>query len=324
MRLRTLTIWRKFKPVWLGIAGWAVISIVMMVLWGYSIMDFRGGLPNVEVASCQTIEIDKKHPVKTIDIRAEGVAVELGSSYDIKEIQIQLYGKDYINQKASWVLSEAGELQIRMDTYPVIANAYGYRAEDGLTMRILLPTKSYDAITIQGKRLNTALYQCKAKQLTVNTAYGSIALNNTDFQRAALSSETAGIHVERSRIHHLEIHNDSGDTVLFDNQLRYIRYFGDSGSLNALTDKIKGIWELSSDEGNIYIGTRKWHNNLLLQLSSDEGTVKAFSKTKPWKETISEALTEHELILLEGRGEHMLCADSQSGNITLDTVKFAR
>ena len=93
---------------------------------------------------------------------------------------------------------------------------------------------------------------------------------------------------------------------------------------NALTDKIKGIWELSSDEGNIYIGTRKWHNNLLLQLSSDEGTVKAFSKTKPWKETISEALTEHELILLEGRGEHMLCADSQSGNITLDTVKFAR
>ena len=324
MRLRTLTIWRKLKPLWLGIFGWACISVAMMALWGYSIMDFRGGLPDAAIASSQTIEISKKHPVKTIDIHAEGVAVEIGASYDIKDIQIQLYGSDYVNQKASWVLDEAGALTIRLDPYPVIANAYGYRYEDTLVMRILLPTKSYDAITIHGKRLNTALYQCKAKQLTVQTAYGDIQLHRTDFQRAQLESETADVSVERSRVQHLEIRNASGDTRLFDNQLGYIRYCSTSGAFEAFTDKIKGIWELSSDEGNIYIGTRKWHNNLLLQLSSDEGTVKAFSKTKPWKETISEALTEHELILLEGRGEHMLCADSQSGNITLDTVKFAR
>jgi len=324
MRLRTLTLWKKLKPLWLGIAGWAGISIVMMVLWGYSVMDFRGGLPDVEVASSQTIKIDKKHPVKTIDIHGEGVAVEIGSSYDIKDIQIQLYGSAYINQKASWVQNENGDLQIRLDAYPVIANAYGYRTEDTLVMRILLPTKSYDAITIHGKRLNAALHQCKAKQLNVDTAYGAIALYHTDFQRATLSSETSGIHIERSRVHHLEIQNDHGDTYLFDNQLRYIRYLGNSGEFRALTDKIKGIWELSSDDGNIYIGTRKWHDNLMLQLHSEEGEIIVNSKTKPWKETIPNALTAHELILLEGRGEHMLCADSQSGNITLDTVKFAR
>jgi len=324
VRLRTLTIWRKLKPLWLGIFGWACISVAMMVLWGYSIMDFRGGLPDAAIASSQTIEISKKHPVKTIDIHAEGVAVEIGSSYDIKDIQIQLYGPDYVNQKASWVLDEAGALTIRLDPYPVIANAYGYRYEDTLVMRILLPTKSYDAITIHGKRLNTALYQCKAKQLTVQTAYGDIQLHRTDIQRAQLESETADVTVERSRVQHLEIQNASGDTRLFDNRLGYIRYCSTSGAFEAFTDKIKGIWELSSDRGDIYVGTRKWHENLLLQLGSETGTVTANSKEKPWKETIPEALSAHELILLEGRGENMLCIATGSGDITLDTVKYAR
>ncbi len=324
MRLRTLTIWRKLKPLWLAVAVWACISVAMLVLLGYSIMDFRGGLSDVEIASSQTIEISKKHPVKTIDIHAEGVKIEIGSSYDIKDIQIQLYGKDYVNQKASWTLNEDGKLTIGLDPYPVIANAYGYRYDDTLVMRILLPTKSYDAITVHGKRLNTALYQCKAKQLTVNTSYGDIALYNTDFQRAQLASETADVYIERSRIHHLEIQNLSGNTKLFDNQFRYVGYCSTSGTFKALTDKIKGIWELSSDRGDIYVGTRKWHENLLLQLYSKTGTVAAYSKTKPWKETLPEALTEHELILLEGRGENMLCVTSASGDIMLDTVKFAR
>lgn len=324
MRLRTLTLWRKWKPIWLTIAGWACISVVMMVLWGYSIMDFHGGLPKAEIASSQTIVIEKSNPVKSLDIHAEGVTVEIGSSYDIKEIQVQLYGEAYINQKASWTLKEDGVLEIRLDPYPVVANAYGYRSEDGLVMRVLLPTKSYDAIQIHGKRLNAALYQCKGKQLTVDTAYGAIALYNTDFQRANLESRTSEIRVERSRVHRLEIQSETGDIYLFDNQLRYVRYSGQSGVFQALTDKINGIWELSSIRGDIYVGTRKWHENLLLQLFSKEGTVKAYSDKKPWKETIPEALRPHELILLEGRGENMLCASSEMGNITVDTVQFAR
>ena len=324
MRLRTLTLWKKGKPVWLGVLGWACISLIMLLLWGYSVMDFRGGLPAVEIASSQTIEIDKKNPVKTIDIHAEGIKVEVGSSYDIKDIQIQLYGRDYMNQKASWQVNDSGNLSIWLDTYPVIANAHGHWAEDTLIMRILLPTKSYDAITIHGKRLNAALYQCKGKQLSIDTPYGAIALYKADFQRAALSGDTADINVERSRVHHLEIQTISGNTRLFDNQVRYISYAGISGTFEALTNKINGIWELSSLSGDIYVGTRKWHQNLLLQLESKDGIVSASSNKKPWEENIPDALTKHELILLEGRGENMLCAASQSGNIMLETVKYAR
>ena len=35
MRLRTLRIWKRFKPLWLFLLGWAAFSAVMLVLMGY-------------------------------------------------------------------------------------------------------------------------------------------------------------------------------------------------------------------------------------------------------------------------------------------------
>lgn len=324
MRLRTLTLWKKLKPLWLGIFFWACISVAIMVIWGYSMMDFRGGLSKVEVASSQIVQPEKNNPIKTIDICAEGVKVEIGASYDIKNVQIQLYGEGYVNQKASWNLSDAGDLTIRLDAYPVIGNAYGNRYTDTLVLRILLPKKSYDAITVHGKRLNTAVYQCNAKQLSVEATYGDIVLNHTNVQRATLCSETSDITIERSRIQYLETNTGSGDTYLLDNELRYWNYKSLSGTVEAFTDRINGIWDLSSDCGNIHIGTRKWGRNLLLQLSSKSGTVVASSKETPWDEIIPESLEQHKLILLEGRGENMLCVESNSGNVLVDTVRYAR
>ena len=177
MRLRTLRIWKRWKPLWLFLLGWAVFSAVMLVLVGYHLFDWRGGLPKVDVASSQTIAAED---VRTIAIRAEGVTVEVGSSYDIRQIQVQLYGTGYVNQKASWQMDETGGLTIRLDRYPITANAYGSRYEDELTMRILLPKKSYDEISIEGDRLHAAFYQCKGKQLTADVAYGTIALQKAD------------------------------------------------------------------------------------------------------------------------------------------------
>ena len=59
--------------------GWAAASVVMMILLGYSLFDLRGSLPKIDAASSQTISADG---VQAIDIHAEGVAVEVGSSYD--------------------------------------------------------------------------------------------------------------------------------------------------------------------------------------------------------------------------------------------------
>lgn len=320
MRLRTLRIWKRLKPLWLLLMGWAAASVVMMILLGYSLFDLRGGLPKIDAASSQTISADG---VQAIDIHAEGVAVEVGSSYDIGQIQVQLYGTGYVNQKAIWQLDDNGALSIRLDTYPVIANAYGDRYAANLTMRILLPKRSYDEIKISGKRLDAAFYQCKSKQLTADVAYGSILLHKADLQKADLISNTSDITINRSRIHYLNIANQAGNTNLLDNQLRYWNYDSRSGDLTALTSQIKGIWELNSERGDMYIGTKKWRQNLWLKLHSDTGTVTASSKKKPWKKTIPAALTEHDLQLIEGRGENMLLVYSEEGNITLDTVKFA-
>lgn len=326
MRLRTLKIWKRLKPLWLLLIGWAVVSVVMVVWWGYSIVDVRGGLPKVEAANSQTIETDD---VRAVDIRAEGVAVEVASSYDVRDIKVQLYGTGYVNQRAVWQQDETGRLTIRLDAYPVIANAHGHRYADNLTMRILLPKKSYDEISISGDRLNAAFYQCKGKQLTADVTYGSIALQRADLQKALLISNTSDIDISRSRIHYLNINNQYGNTALLANKLRYCNYHSVAGDLDVQTRKLNGIWELSSERGDIHVGTKKWYQttlgqyNLLLDLHSDTGTVTASSKKKPWKKTIPAALTEHDLLLLEGRGENMLLVHSEEGNITLDTVKFA-
>ncbi|MGM9525408.1 MAG: DUF4097 family beta strand repeat-containing protein [Peptococcaceae bacterium] len=319
MRLRTLRIWKRLKPLWLLLIGWTICSGVILFLLGYSLFDVRGGLPKVEAASSQTIEASA---VKAIEIYAEGATVEVASSYDIKKIKVQLYGPGYVNQRATWQLDDDGRLTLRLDRYPITANAYGSRYEDELTMRILLPKRSYDEIAISGDRMNAAFYQCKGKQLSADVAYGSIYVYKADLQKADLFSNTSDIDIQRSRIHYLNIENQAGDTTLLDNTLRYWSYTSKSGDLDALAGKINGIWELSSQRGDIHIGTKKWHTNLLLDLHTDAGTITASSKKKPWKETIPDALTQHDLLLLEGRGENMLLVESQEGNIVLDTVKF--
>lgn len=76
----------------------------MMILLGYSLFDLRGSLPKIDAASSQTISADG---VQAIDIHAEGVAVEVGSSYDIGQIQVQLYGTGYVTKKryGSWMIT---------------------------------------------------------------------------------------------------------------------------------------------------------------------------------------------------------------------------
>ena len=324
MRLKTLRMWKQFKPVAFLLAGWALFSALMLFLLGYHLFDFRGGLPDAEIKASQTVDVEEMEDVKTIEISAEGASVEVAASSDIKEIQIQLYGPGYMYQRAAWDLNDEGRLVINLDRYPVTANAYGSRYEDELTMRVLLPKRSYDEIAVSGKRMNAAFYQCRAKQLHADVAYGSIYMYKADMQRVNLISDTSDISVERSRIHYLNIENLTGDTSLLDNKMKYWNYYSKSGNLEALTSRINGVWELKSRSGDIHVGTRKWqHTNLLLDIHTDQGMITASSKKKPWKKTIPEALTEHELLLLEGKGENMLYVDSVEGNITLDTVKFA-
>ena len=319
MRLRTLWIWKKGKPLWLLLIGWLVFGALFLLLLGYNLFDWRGGLPKVAVADSETISADG---VQAVELHAEGVTVEVASSYDIREIKVQLYGSGYVNQHAVWQQDEKGRLVIKLAQYPVTANAYGNRYEDNLTMRVLLPKRSYDELAAYGDRLHVAFYQCKSKQLIADVAYGSIDLYRADLQKAELLSNTSKIKVNRSRIHHLDIENRDGDTNLLDNELRYWRYHSKSGDLEALTSKIKGIWELSSEWGDIHVGTKKWTDNLLLDLHTGSGVLTASSKKKPWKKTIPTALTEQDLLLLEGRGENILSYSYSSQSITQQTSPY--
>ena len=323
MRVRTLRIWKKGKPVWIFLLFWAVCSAVMLFLFGYSLFDLRGGLPKEEILMSQKIEIPAEE-VQSVSVKAEGVHLEIGSSSDIRGFKVQMYGPGYINQKANWKLDKQGCLHISLAEYPITANAYGDRYPDNVTMRVLLPKKSYNCISVFGDRLHVDLVQCRGKKLISEVAYGSLVMRKADLQRAELSSNTADISVERSRIHYLTVKNQKGNTRVFDTKTEFCNCYNDRGDLEVITGNLKGIRELSSNKGDIHIGTKKWDQHLLVQLHTNSGKVTASSKKKPWKKTIPEAIRKNELILMEGRGENMLLVTSESGDIKLDSVKLAQ
>ncbi|MBR2009675.1 MAG: hypothetical protein IJ936_06085 [Peptococcaceae bacterium] len=81
MRLKTLRMWKYFKPVAFLVAGWAVCSAVMLVLFSYHLFDFRGGLPEVEIAASQTVAVDEIEDIKSVEIFAEGASGKGARAY---------------------------------------------------------------------------------------------------------------------------------------------------------------------------------------------------------------------------------------------------
>ena len=73
----------------------------------------------------------------------------------------------------------------------------------------------------------------------------------------------------------------------------------------------------------MYIGTKKWRQNLWLKTAQRYRDSYCLQQKETMEKNIPAALTEHDLQLIEGRGENMLLVYSKEGNITLDTVKFA-
>jgi len=299
----------------------------MVSLFAFHLLDLRGGLPRVVIQSTQTIEVDSNQ-LQRIVLDTDGIGLEVAASSDIKRPTIQLYGSGYLNQRAVWTFDD-GILTISMDPYPVTANLYGARnSEDSLTMRVLLPKKSYDEIAVSGNRLNVLIYQCRGKQLSGNIQHGSIQLEKVNFQIGTLLGMDCDMKLKRNQMSYLTMISDTGNTEMTGNRLGVCRYVGGIGSLIVETTALTGVWDLQTGSGNISVGTRKWsqqllQNNLLLQIETQKGTVNASSTKKYWKKQIRKVLEPNRLILLEGAGTNVWKIHSESGNITLKTVKFA-
>lgn len=326
MRIRTLSIWKRFRPLWLALIGWLCCSVIMVCIFGYHLLDLRGGLPKVDICREQSVETDI--PITALRVHTDGIGVEIAAAADIRKPVIQLYGSGYINQRATWTVEEDGTLCIALDPYPVTANVYGARNDaDALMMRILLPGKSYDRISVEGNRLNTLVYGLRAKELRQNLRHGSMQLQFAKLQTAELTGQDVDISVERCNIRYMITENDTGSTSLLGNTLPVWQFRGDSGDVQILTKNLKVIWDISTVSGDITIGTKTWsqellQNNLLLQLHSDNGLVKAASEKKPWKKLLQSSCKDHELILLQGIGSHIVKVETAEGNIVLETARF--
>ena len=80
MRLKTLRMWKLFKPAVFLLTGWAVFSALMLCLFASHLFDFRGGLPEADIAASQSVDKEHTKAVKTIELFAEGASVEVASA----------------------------------------------------------------------------------------------------------------------------------------------------------------------------------------------------------------------------------------------------
>lgn len=327
MRIRTISIWKRLKPLWLFLIGWAVCSVIMMGIFGYRLQDVRAGLPKEEIKSVQ--EIATEETIRQIVIETNGIGLEVAASSDIRKPVIQLYGSGYINQRATWQMDDGGILHIALDPYPVTANVYGARGEqDALVMRVLMPKQSYDNLQIKGSRLNALVYRFRGKQLQMDVTHGSATIQFSRFQTGDLWAKDADLTLERSRIRYLNTAVDTGKTYCMGNELPVWKHTGGTGSVEVLTKNLCAVWDLQTVAGDISIGTKQWSQgllsyNLLLELRSEKGMVTASSNKKYWKKHLAKVISEKELIMLEGFGDNILKVKTEQGNIELCTVKFA-
>ena len=184
MRLRTLQWWKKYKLVWLALLGWTIMGAAALIFLGYSVFDWRGGLPKIDPLYEEKVELQA---VEEIVVQAEGIRVEMAESYHVRDLTIQLYGKDYGGQQVAYQEQE-GKLYVYYQPYPITANAYGYHQEPEVVMRLLFPTEQYRKITVEGNWLVGEFRQMETELLNLQIAHGSIFLSDSHLDRLEIET----------------------------------------------------------------------------------------------------------------------------------------
>lgn len=318
MRIRTLRIWKKGKPVWLFLLGWALCSALFLFALGQSLLDPRGGLPKIDPAYAISLSMDG---ITCIDVQGEGIRVEISESYHVKELKAQIYGEGYEGQRIIWKETSDGTLKIGLAQYPVTANAYGLHVSPEVVLRLVIPKQFEPDLQIHGTWLEAELHHLKAQQVGVDVLHGEVVIKDAIVQQLQISSQNGAISLMDSSIGYFTVENQEGDTCLRNNRLQYYRYNSLFGNLTIWSKQIQGIWELDSRWGEITIGTKKIPRHLSIDAKTEKGLFRIDYDEKSWKAFLKQHMQEHSIKGVLGNGEQMLLMYSETGNITLEQVK---
>lgn len=313
MRLRTLTIWHKFKKLWLTLLGWLVLSVLMIAVLAWSVVDQNGGLGRIQPAYQTEI---KGEDAERLEIQASGVRLEIAGSVDANKVRAYLYGPGYAGQEVR--LYQRGDtIYAHLAQDPPIAGNFGYDGVEELTMRVIVPKRSYEAIAVEAERAQVRLTNLRSDFLTLDLTDGSAQLDRLDLKQAQAVSGSAQIAIKDVSINDLTLTNQSGDTTVSRSQLRHWHYDGGSGDLLVEQKNVKGVWQLETASGDIHVQTTRTPYDLLCQLESIRGSVAVEYEKYGWDELLAERLEEKNVQGCIGEGRQMLLVKTDKGNITV-------
>lgn len=316
MRLRTLKIWHKTKKIWLALAVWAVVSVLILACLAWSFMDYNGGLGRVH--SAYQTEL-KGEEVKRISIAASGVGVEVAGSVDADKVRVYLYGDSYAGQ-AVRLYQRGDTVYVHLADDPPAAGNFGYSAGDDLTLRVIVPKRNYAEIAVQTQRAALSLSNLRCDLLQVMAPNGSVHLKDLDLKQAEVDSGSAPVEVRDSHINALMLRSTSGAVTVSRSQFKYWQYHNDSGDLLVQQKNIKGVWQLESAAGDITIRTSRTPYDLLSKLTSARGSVAVDYSKYGWDELLEARLEGNALEGCIGEGRQMLFVSTDKGaiNVGLD------
>lgn len=313
MRLRTLTIWHKFKKLWLTLLGWLVISVLMTAVLAWSVMDQNGGLGRIQPAYQIT---HKGEDVQKLSIAASGVRLEIAGSVDSSKVKAYLYGPGYAGQEVR--LYQRGDtVYVHLAQDPPTAGDHGYDGVEDLTLRVIVPKRSYAAITVAAERAQVRLTNLRSDFLTFKITDGSAQLDKLDLKQAKAISQSAQVALKDVSINDLTLVNENGDTTVSRSQLRHWHYDGGSGDLLVEQKNVKGVWQLETTSGDIRVRTIRTPYDLLCQLESVRGSIAVDYEKYGWEELLAERLEEKNVQGCIGEGRQMLLVKTDKGNITV-------
>lgn len=311
MRLRTLTIWHKFKKLWLSLLGWLVLSMLMMVFLAWSIQDLNGGLGRIQPAYQTELKGDA---MQRLEITASGVRLEIAGSVDSSKVRAYLYGPGYAGQEVR--LYQRGDtVYAHLAQNPPAAGNFGYDGVENLTLRVIVPKRNYEAIVVKAQRAQVRLTNLRSDLLELEATDGSVQLDKLDLKQAKAVSQSAQVALTDSSINDLTVVNESGDTTVSRSQLRHWHYDGGSGALLVEQKNVKGVWQLETVAGDITVQTIRTPYDLLCQLESVRGSVVVDYSKYGWDELLTTRLEEKDFQGCIGEGRQMLLVKTDKGNI---------
>lgn len=303
---------KKTRRYQLLFAALAVVCLLVFLVFNFSLNE-RAGAFNTHAHVDQQVEVPvTRDGLKTLNIEASDVRLEVGMVESLTRPQVILAGRGYEAQSAKVDL-DGTECTVRL-----LENDGDAHVQD-LTMQVLLPECDLDSLIINGEALDLHVERVRTTYLAAVVADGGYAYF-ADVK--ADSMEVAGgdtpLRFYGNDVSFMNVSSTAGSQTYLENELERVDATSQEGGIFCYDTRLKGQWDIESDTGNITMLSKNLPYNTMIQALAQNGSVTMGYDGRYWKDASVVAENEQAYVgSVGGSPDKLITASTGSGNITI-------